>query len=335
MTGSAGKNGPVGNAQQILSLLRSHNARDERRFLSVATQLAEEAVKKGHVRVAQEMHDLIAEARSHFGALELSRDPVPLAKPRGELAGILSASFPRLKLNDLVLPARLASRLAKLVREQLERARLGDFGLSPRRKILLSGPPGTGKTMTAAAIAGELNYPLFTIQLDGLITKFMGETAAKLRLVFDAMTSTRGVYFFDEVDALATSRVVGNDVGEARRVLNSLLQFLDEDKSSSLILAATNHPELLDRAVFRRFDTQLKFELPERELIQPLFEMHLLAFELDGLDWPEILQAAEGMSPADIASAAQDAARDAVLEHGGVMSSELILGAIAERRHDH
>lgn len=335
MTGSVGKNGPVGNAQQILSLLRSHNARDDRRFLSVATQLADEAVKRGHVRVAQEMRDLIAEARSQIGALELSRDPIPLAKPRGELAGILSASFPRLKLNDLVLPPRLASRLAKLVREQLERARLGDFGLSPRRKVLLSGPPGTGKTMTAAAIAGELNYPLFTIQLDGLITKFMGETAAKLRLVFDAMTSTRGVYFFDEVDALATSRIVGNDVGEARRVLNSLLQFLDEDKSSSLILAATNHPELLDRAVFRRFDTQLKFELPERELIQPLFEMHLLAFELDGLNWPDILQAAEGMSPADIASAAQDAARDAVLEHGGVMSSELILGAIAERHHDH
>lgn len=335
MTGSVGKNGPVGNAQQILSLLRSHNARDDRRFLSVATQLADEAVKRGHVRVAQEMRDLIAEARSQIGALELSRDPIPLAKPRGELAGILSASFPRLKLNDLVLPPRLASRLAKLVREQLERARLGDFGLSPRRKVLLSGPPGTGKTMTAAAIAGELNYPLFTIQLDGLITKFMGETAAKLRLVFDAMTSTRGVYFFDEVDALATSRIVGNDVGEARRVLNSLLQFLDEDKSSSLILAATNHPELLDRAVFRRFDTQLKFELPERELIQPLFEMHLLAFELDGLNWPDILQAAEGMSPADLASAAQDAARDAVLEHGGVMSSELILGAIAERHHDH
>lgn len=334
MSGSAGKNGPVGNAQQILSLLRSHNARDDRRFLSVAAQLAEEAVRKGHVRVAQEMHELIAEARSHIGALEFSREPVPLAKPRGELAGILSASFPRLKLNDLVLPTLLGSRLSKLVREQLERARLGDFGLSPRRKILLSGPPGTGKTMTAAAVAGELNYPLFTIQLDGLITKFMGETAAKLRLVFDAMSSTRGVYFFDEVDALATSRVVGNDVGEARRVLNSLLQFLDEDKSSSLILAATNHPELLDRAVFRRFDMQLKYELPERDLIQPLLEMHLLAFKLDNLDWAEILHAAAGMSPADLAAVANDAARDAVLEHGGVMSSGLILGAIAERRHD-
>ena len=102
------------------------------------------------------------------------------------------------------------------------------------------GPPGTGKTMSASALAGEFNLPLFEIRLDGLITKYMGETAAKLRLVFDAIAEMRGIYLFDEFDSIGAQRSMMNDVGEIRRVLNSFLQFIEQDKSDSLILAATN-----------------------------------------------------------------------------------------------
>lgn len=138
--------------------------------------------------------------------------------------------------------------------------------------MLLSGPPGTGKTFSAQALAGELNFPLFSVQLNGLITKFMGETAQKLRMIFDAVRTTRGVYLFDEIDALAATRSSENDVGEARRILNSFLQYLDEDTGPSLIIATTNLPEILDRAILRRFDLVLPYELPSKELSKRLFK---------------------------------------------------------------
>lgn len=114
--------------------------------------------------------------------------------------------YPDLRLTDMILPDSLRVRLQRVLGEQRQQAGLREHGLVPRRKLLLIGPPGSGKTMTASALAGELHLPLFTIVLDGLITKFMGETAAKLRLVFDAMQATRGVYFFDEFDAIGARR---------------------------------------------------------------------------------------------------------------------------------
>ena len=125
--------------------------------------------------------------------------------------------------------------------------------------------------MTASALAGDMNVPLFLIRLDGLITKYMGETAAKLRLVFDALSETRGVYLFDEVDALGGVASPSNDVGEIRRVLNSFLQFLEQDDSDSLLIGATNHPQMLDRAMFRRFDAVIEYPLPTSSVVKQLF----------------------------------------------------------------
>src|SRR5262249_3287120 len=139
--------------------------------------------------------------------------PTPVVQPRGELSAILSARYPDSRLSEMVLEPEVRSRLERVLLEQRQRDRLRARGLAPRRRLLLLGPPGTGKTMTAAALAGELHLPLFTILLEGLITKYMGETAAKLRLVFDALEETRGVYLFDEFDAIGARRTADNDVG--------------------------------------------------------------------------------------------------------------------------
>ena len=246
----------MATADQVKALIRSHADGDDTRFYAIAMQVAAQAARSGHGKFAQELRELVDRVKARAKATEPVRgpEPVPLAQPRGELAGLLTVGYPKTRVADMALPQSLGARLERVLTEQRERDRLREHGFSPIRKLLLVGPPGTGKTMTAAALAGELGLPLFTIQLDGLITKYMGETAAKLRLVFDAIQSTRGVYLFDEFDALGGERGSKNDVGEIRRVLNSFLQFLEQDHSDSIVLGATNHVGLLDRALFRRFD---------------------------------------------------------------------------------
>ena len=186
--------------------------------------------------------------------------------------------------------------------------------------------------MTASALAGELHLPLFTIVLDGLITKFMGETAAKLRLVFDAMQVTRGVYFFDEFDAIVARRGERQDVGEIRRVLNSFLQFLERDESHGLIVSATNHPELLDKALFRRFDDVIEYSFPDVGLAEVLLRTRLDRFDTRGLVWSEAAQNAVDLSQAEIVRAADDAAKSTLLRNGKRITSETLLEALMERR---
>ncbi|MFZ0257349.1 MAG: ATP-binding protein, partial [Gammaproteobacteria bacterium] len=258
----------MAKAEQIKALIRSHAERDDTRFYAIAMQVAAQAARSGHSRFAQELRELVDRAKERIKGIETepSPKPIPMAQPRGELAGLVTAAYPKTRVADMALEDDLAQRIGRVLLEQRQRHRLREHGFAPLRKLLLVGPPGTGKTMTASALAGELGLPLFTIQLDGLITKYMGETAAKLRLVFDAIQATRGTYLFDEFDALGAQRSGTNDVGEIRRVLNSFLQFLEQDDSDSIIIGATNHVGLLDRALFRRFDAVFEYSIPSRAI---------------------------------------------------------------------
>lgn len=325
----------MASAQQLIAMIRSHAAGDDDRFLSVAEEIAGDAAKAGRSRMAADMTAILKDLRTVRQGTGERAKPVALAAPRGELAALMRATYPETRLSDLVVGPDLDRRLRRLVREHREREKLEDKGLAPRRKFLFSGPPGTGKSMTAAAIAGELGMPLFTIQLDGVITKFMGETAAKLRLIFNAMHKARGVYFFDEVDALATRRGSDNDIGEARRMLNSFLMLLDEDASSSIVVAATNHRTLLDPAIFRRFHGVFGYALPSAQEARQVLRNHLLQFDRDALDWTTVDAAAQDLSHADLTVAADDAARDAVLDRDGRIDTELLVVALRDRAAHH
>ena len=223
----------MASAEQIKALLKSHMDGDDDRFFSVAMQVAAHEARLGHGKLAEELRSMIDEAKERRGA----SPPVPIGRPRGELANLLEASYPKARLGEMILTDALADQIQRVIREQRHAGRIVEHGLSPRRKLLLTGPPGTGKTMTASVLAGELGLALFEVRLDGLITKFMGETAAKLRQVFDAKSRTRGVYFFDEFDAIGSQRGIANDVGEIRRVLNSFLQMIEQDRSHSTALS--------------------------------------------------------------------------------------------------
>ena len=217
----------MATSQQVKALLRSYSEGDSEHFVSVALQIAAHAARTGKGQLAQELRDLV-DAIKQKQELGKIGGAVPIARPKGELAGLLAVTYPNTRLSEMVLGTVTSNALDRVVHEYRSQEKLRSHNLTARRKLLLVGPPGCGKTMTASALAGELKLPLFSVQLHGLITKYMGETAVKLHLLFDAMNETRGIYFFDEFDAIGADRGTKNDVGEIRRILNSFLQFLEQ-----------------------------------------------------------------------------------------------------------
>ena len=326
----------MSSAEQIKALLKSHAEGDDDRFYSVAMQVAAHEARAGHGKLATELRSLIDDAKTRRAAgqsaIGSDRAPIPIGKPRGVLAELLSASYPKTRLQSMVLNDPLAAQLQRIVKEQRHFGIIREHGLTPRRKLLLVGPPGTGKTLTAAVLAGELGIPLFTVRQDALISKLLGETAAKLRQVFDAMAATRGVYFFDEFDALGSQRGLTNDVGEIRRVLNSFLTMLEQDQSNSIVVAATNHPEILDYALFRRFDDVLHYDLPGPEQIQALLANRLKGMGDRGIDWVRLSRSAEGLSFAEVTRAADEAIKDALIHERKRVTQADIAGFIDERQ---
>jgi len=319
-------------ARHMIALLKSHLEGDDKEVLSVAMQAAAHEARLGHAGIALQLRNLIDESKLRSALAQKRPGQLVVLEPRGELANLLLVQMPTLRLSDMAMPEVLAERLKRVLLEQRQQKKLREHGLSPRRKLLFIGPPGSGKTMTASALAGELHLPLFTIMLEGLITKFMGETAAKLRLVFDAIRQTPGVYLFDEFDALGAHRSQSNDVGEIRRVLNSFLQLLEKDDSQSIVVAATNHPEMLDRALFRRFDDVLEYVLPDTTLSEEILRRKLAMFQTTDLDWPQVLPEAEGLSHAELARASEEAAKRAVLGGSTRITTTTLLAALRERK---
>jgi len=327
----------MATADHVKALIRSHSEGDHERFYAIALQVAAQAARQGHTKFAQELRDLVDRAKERGEAPSPGQrtKPVPIVQPRGELAGLLTAAFPTIRLSDMALDHPVRTRLERILLEQRQRESIRAHGMSPIRKLLLVGPPGTGKTMTASALAGELGVPLFTIQLDGLITRYLGETAAKLRLIFEAIQQTRAVYFFDEFDALGSERGTKNEVGEIRRVLNSFLQFLEQDDSDSIVVGATNHPQILDRALFRRFDSVIEYNLPSPDISEQVMRARLALLDTSQVDWPAALEAAKGLSHSDLTRACEQAAKNAILQQHTRIDSDELVEALRDRRAVH
>lgn len=297
-------------AEQIKSLIKSFGEGDESRFYATAMQIAAAEARKGHVAIAEELKKLIDKGKSSKSVVR--RLPVNAAQK--ELNDLLELVSPEVKLKDMVLSFEIQETLAKVIHEQKHLNKLLIHNLQPRRKLLLVGTPGSGKTMTAHALAGELGLPLFIIRLDGLISRYLGESIAKLRLIFDAMVDFRAVYLFDEFDSIGSTRTQGQDVGEIKRVLNSFLLQIEKDKSNSLIIAATNLPESLDTALFRRFDDIIQYENPSLDQIHQIYSSRLNDIGIS-LDWDlyQISQLSLGLSYAEVHKICEDIWKDLLL----------------------
>ena len=317
----------MATAEQIKSLIRSHLSEDDDRFYTLSLQVAAHEAQQGHAALAHDIREIVDKGRKARGSNTLLKFPQ-------DLAGMVLSEKSDTPISALVIPDAFRDRIKRIVHEHRQQEKLKKHGLSNRRKILLSGPPGTGKTLTTRVLAHELRLPLHTIQVDKLVTKFMGETSSKLRQIFDLIRDEHGVYLFDEFDAIGGQRSLENDVGEMRRVLNALLQFIEQDSSESLIIGATNNPALLDRALFRRFDDVLHYGLPDKVSRRRLIENVLGSFK-GRLVWKSIMVESKGLSHAEIDHACRDTIKEAILADKQKVDAKALIRTLRERSQTH
>ena len=311
----------MAKADYIVSLIKSHYNNEPERFTTMALQIAAHEAKLGHILVANEIKTIIDKAKE---AKSKTKNFAP------DLQGLILENVPAVNLADMIASLDIKSKITRIISEFVQRDKLRKFDLENRRKILLSGPPGTGKTLTASIISNELHLPLYTILMDKMVTKYMGETSAKFRQVFDLIEQKQGVYLFDEFDAIGGERSRDNDVGEMRRVLNSFLQFIERDNSDSLIIAITNNKALLDQALFRRFDDVILYNLPDQDEKLALLKNRLARYSKK-VNFNQLLPNINGLSHAEISLACLDAIKETVLNEKQEMSNQLILKAIKDR----
>lgn len=312
----------MAKAEQIKSLIKSHLDNDRDRFLTIALQLAAHEARQGHASLANDIRSIVDKSKI---------TPLKVSSFKHGLDDLVVSLEPDIRLSELVVPDPLLKRINRVLREYRQQEKLKRHGLSNRRKVLLAGPPGTGKTMTASVIAGELHLPCFVIQMDKLITKFMGESSAKLRQIFDLIHQHRGIFLFDEFDAIGAERGLNNDVGEMRRVLNSFLQFIEKDESESIIIAATNNPRLLDQALFRRFDDVLHYQYPTPTEIESLVSSRLGTFK-GKFSLKTIAEKSAGLSHAEITQSCFDAIKETILNGKNKVTKDLLLSMLQDKK---
>lgn len=324
----------MGASEQVKSLIKHFGEGDDERFISSALQIAAAEAQKGHTNLAQELKSLIDKARIKRSQSFLDRSKtIPILPSQRDLKELLDVFQPVIKLRDMVLDNSTKTSLENLIEEQKKWQLLRQYNLQPKRKLLLKGPPGCGKTMTAQALAGELGIPVFIVRLDGLISKFMGESIAKLRVIFDAMVNHRGVYLFDEFDSIGSHRNTGQDLGEIKRVLNSFLINIEKDQSNSIIICATNLPEILDKALFRRFDEVIEFPLPSSKEMIAMIKKQLQSFELESpLDQKYISKQFLGLNFSDIVRACEETIKAMILGGKNQLSPQVLIDALSKRK---
>lgn len=322
----------MATSSQLKALLQSHGSGDDERFYATAMQMAAAEARRGHQALAEEIKQLVDSAKLRKANSKAVAPVYHIAQPQGEAADLLDHVDTGCKVGDLILSEPLHNRVSRILDEQRNLSRLKEYGLRPRQRLLFTGPPGCGKTMTASALAGELALPLFVVRLDSLITRYLGESLTKLRLVFDTVNRTRAVYLFDEFDSIGYTRDFNGDVGEMRRLLNSFLTFIEKLTGNSLVIAATNHGERLDKALYRRFDDLVEFGLPDTEQIWRTVQLRLHGFPSAQLAKDKILKAAQGLSYAEITRAGEEAIKALLLRNDKQLTTANLLAALTERR---
>ncbi len=250
----------MARADLILNLVRTGIEGDQPLFRKTVEAIAAEEKQKRHYAFAERLTEM----------LQTSITPAAKAPNANDqkLQNAYYVLHPKRTFDDLVLPKDIFKGCKEIIEEHHRKDLLRSYSLEPRHRILLSGPPGNGKTSLAEAFAHELMVPLFVVKYEGIIGSYLGETAQQLDRLFEKMKSQRCVVFFDEFDALGKERADPNEVGEIKRVVNSLLMQIDMMPAHVTVIAATNHSDMLDKAAWRRFQMKLQLPAPTKGMIE-------------------------------------------------------------------
>jgi SpoVK/Ycf46/Vps4 family AAA+-type ATPase len=316
-------------SEMIQELIRAHVEGNPKRFRTVALQLAAREARNGHRVMAGRIRDLVdAESIPAPAQSASPAAPTPIARPSEDLRSVLASAYPKERLADIVLVGDLVQVLPRILVEHRSRQLLDRFGLAPRRRVLLHGPPGCGKTLAAAVLAGELGLPLMRVRIETLFSRYLGQTAALLTAVFEEMGRVRGVFLFDEFDALGRQRFASNDVGEASRVVSTFLQLVDADDSEAIIVAATNGAEEIDRATFRRFDDVALVPLPSVTAIDELLRLRTRGHKIPSSRLKRVAESLDGLSFSEVDRTVTEALKTMVLDGRRRLASADLMVAV-------
>ena len=234
-----------------------------------------------------------------------------------------------ISMDNLLICPETKQQLEEIIREFKDAEVLATYNICNKKKVLLCGKPGTGKTFSARIFCSVLQIPLVYVRFDSIISSYLGETASNLRKVFDFIESGTWIVLFDEFDIIGKNRDDSHEHGEIKRVVNNFLQMLDNIRGDSLILAATNHQYMLDPAIWRRFDDVIYYDLPDENIRKALFDLYLKPIKKDSaIDVFQAVHLTQGLSPADIKMITEEAMKQSILDFRQCLSQNDIEIAI-------
>ncbi len=326
------------NAEILKRLFRAVSEGSDESLKKVCGVIIEDVKKKHHQNLADQLQQILEDSVKKEGSKlikfrmnmpEVINGSLPLARKGHEN---LISIFPRHELEHyMVLPKVTEEKFIRIEQEFAARERLSNYGLKPRRKILLYGPPGCGKTLAAKRLAWNTGLKLVKIRFDVMISSLFGESASNLRAIFDYCVANPCVLLLDECDFIARSRSGSKDIGEVQRIVNTLLQLLEDYNFPGLVVATTNLYDQLDHALFRRFDDAFEIPLPGVDEISKLLKISFGNIKLDtDVDLSKISTKLNGFSSADVVQVAQNAAKSVVLIGGTKVTNKVITSAIQE-----
>lgn len=311
------------NFDLIKRLLQSFKNKDDDSFYKAALDYIEHEKRKKHTIVARELEKILYSSGGIYNPNKRFKNAIPIPRDAEKGFPLLEIQNFDVSIDNLLVPNYTKSQIEQIIQEFKDADIFATYNIKNKKKILLCGNPGTGKTFSARVISSVLQIPLVYVRFDSIISSYLGETASNLRKVFDFIESNVWIVLFDEFDIIGKNRDDSHEHGEIKRVVNNFLQMLDNLKGDSLILAATNHQHMLDPAIWRRFDDVLYFELPDERIRVALFDLYLRVIKKNSdIDLCKAASLTEGFSPADIKMTTEEAMKLSILDSRARLSQE-------------